>query len=92
MRIDAYNQIASVYGTSKKPAASKASKAQSADKIEISQFGRELQIAKQAVKAAPDIREDKVAEMKAKIESGSYNVSAEDFAAKLAEKYGTTIF
>ncbi|MDD6340036.1 MAG: flagellar biosynthesis anti-sigma factor FlgM [Butyrivibrio sp.] len=92
MRIDAYNQIASVYSTQRKSGTSKAASVQNSDKIEISSFGRELQIAKQAVKAAPDVREDKVAEMKAKIASGNYDVSAEDLAEKLAAKYGTTVF
>ena len=45
-----------------------------------------------AVADAPDVRADKVADIKAKIDSGSYEVSSEDFAAKLAEKYGTTLF
>lgn len=92
MRIDAYNQVTQVYQTSRKTSVGKAGSLGSTDKVEISQFGRDYQIAKQAVAAASDIREDKVAEVKSRIESGTYDVSAEDFAAKLAEKYGTTLF
>ncbi|MCM1307093.1 MAG: flagellar biosynthesis anti-sigma factor FlgM [Butyrivibrio sp.] len=92
MRIDAYNQVSRIYQTKNKPAVTKKGAAKGADKVEISQFGRDYQVAKQAVAAASDVREDKVADMKARIEAGTYDVSADDFAAKLAEKYGTTVF
>ena len=92
MRIDAYNQISQIYQTSKKTSVSKASRTHGSDKVEISQFGKDYNIAKQAVAQAPDIREDKVAEMKAEIAAGKYDVSADELAAKLAEKYNTTVF
>ena len=92
MRIDAYNQINQIYQASKPKTVSKTGSVYGTDKVEISQFGKDYQIAKQAVANASDVREDKVAEMKSKIASGSYDVSAEDFAAKLAEKYGTTVY
>ena len=67
MRIDAYNQIAQVYKTT---SAAKLQKTENArhgrDEVQISSFGRDYQIAKQAVTEAADIREDKVAELKAK--------------------------
>ena len=43
-----------------------------------------MQVAKDALAAAPDIREDKVAAIKAAYQSGQYNVSAEKFAEKVA--------
>lgn len=92
MRIDAYNQISQVYQANRKPTVSKAKSVYGSDKVEISQFGKDFQIAKQAVADAPDVRADKVAEVKAKLDAGTYNVSADDFAAKLAEKYGTSLF
>ena len=55
--------------------------------MQISQAGRDYQVAKQAVAESSDIREDKVAQLKAEIASGSYKVEAGDFAAKLIEKY-----
>ena len=57
------------------------------DKLSISRTGQDYQIAKQAVKDAPDIREDKVSDLKSRIESGSYEVSAKDFATHLMEQY-----
>lgn len=57
------------------------------DEVQISSFGRDYQIAKQAVAEASDIREDRVAELKASVNSGNYSVSVNDFAKKLLEKY-----
>ena len=89
MRIDAYNQIAQVYKTT---SAAKLQKTENArhgrDEVQISSFGRDYQIAKQAV---TDIREDKVAELKAKVNSGNYFVDTADFAKKLLEKYNTSL-
>lgn len=92
MRIDAYNQISQIYQTGNKSRVGKTNQVYGSDKVEISQFGKDYHIAKQAVADAPDIREDVVASVKARIEAGTYDVSADDLAAKLAEKYGTNIF
>lgn len=93
MRIDAYNQISQIYQTNSRQSVSKKGGAvYGSDRLEISQFGKDYQIAKQAVTDAPDIREDLVASVKARIEAGTYNVSADDLAARLSEKYGTNIF
>ncbi len=92
MRIDAFNQVTQVYQTTKKPNVSKAAGVYGSDKVEISSFGRDYQIAKQAVANASDIREDKVAEARVQIADGSImDVDVDDFAAALAEKYGTTL-
>lgn len=92
MRIDAYAQVNQIYSTAKKQTVSKSQPVYGSDKVEISQFGKDYQIAKQAVAAASDVRADKVADIKAKVNAGTYNVSNDDFAAKLAEKYGTSLF
>ena len=90
VRIDAYNQIAQLYGVNKTTAAQKNSKSASTrDEFTISSAGKDLQIAKTAVAQASDIREDKVALLKNKIDSGEYSVSPDDFAAKLLEKYNS---
>ena len=87
MRIDAYNTISQIYGANGKFKTSPVSKTSASDKVEISSFGKELQIAKQAVSNAPDVREDKVAELKNQIANGTYSVSPESFAEKLLAKY-----
>ena len=47
-----------------------------------------VQKAKQAVNNAPDIRENLTAPIKARVNNGTYDVSADDFASKLAAAYG----
>lgn len=83
MRIDAYSAISSVYNNKGQIRTSSVSKASKSDKLEISQFGKDFQIAKQAVATAPDVREDKIADIKAMMSAGTYNITAEMFADKL---------
>ena len=88
MRIEAYNQVAQLYKTNKQTSTRAAGSAgMGRDEVQISSFGRDYQIAKKAVAEASDIREDKVAEMKTKLESNNYQVDTGDFASKLLEKY-----
>ncbi|MBR4027865.1 MAG: flagellar biosynthesis anti-sigma factor FlgM [Lachnospiraceae bacterium] len=86
MGIDAYNQINKLYGTQTNIKTSRmqnSSVSMGKDQLSISQTGRDYQIAKNAVSEASDIREDKVAKLKAMVDSGSYSVKPEDFANKL---------
>lgn len=88
MRIEAYNQVAQMYKSGKPAKAQKSyGVAAGRDEVTISQTGYDYQIAKQAVAEASDIREDKVAGLKTKVESGNYKVDSGDFASKLLEKY-----
>jgi negative regulator of flagellin synthesis FlgM len=88
MRVEAINQIAQIYKTDKTTESNRVGVTEGGrDEVQISAFGRDYQLAKQAVAEAPDIREDRVAEISAKLNSGEYEVSNSDFAAKLLEKY-----
>ena len=87
MRIDAYNQISQIYGVNGKMKTSQASRVSKTDKVEISSFGRDLQIAKQAVANSPDVRTDKVEQLKSQIKNGTYNVDADSFAEMLLQKF-----
>ena len=91
MRIDAYNAISQVYQTNTKYNAKAASKAYASDKVEISSFGREFQIAKAAVSQAPDVREDKVEQIKEMLNAGTYKVSSMDFANKIVDGYSSEL-
>lgn len=92
MRIDAYNQIAQIYGVQKTVKTRKTQAVGGAsDQVSISQAGRDYQVAKNAVSEASDIREDKVAQLKSMVDSGTYQVSAGDFASKLLEKYNAIL-
>ena len=87
MRIEAYTQVQQLYNANKPAKVQGKTHASATDKIQISSFGKDIQTAKNAVAAAPDIREDRVAPLKNSIASGSYKVEPGDFAAKLMEKY-----
>ncbi|MCX7982218.1 MAG: flagellar biosynthesis anti-sigma factor FlgM [Syntrophales bacterium] len=54
------------------------------DKVSISIQSRDINIAREAIKELPEIREDRVAEVKKAVESGTYRVDAEKLAENLA--------
>lgn len=87
MRIDAYNQISQIYQTNNKYKTQKTTSVSARDKVEISSMGKAYQTAKSAVNEAADVREDKIADIKSRLDNGTYNVSAESFADKLLGKY-----
>ena len=88
MRIDAYNQVAQLYGVQSNYKTQKTSSVSAPkDQVSISQAGCDYQVAKSAVSQASDIREDKVSQLKEQIASNKYSVDAGDFASKLLEQY-----
>ena len=94
MRIDAYNQVNMVYAAAGSAQVKKSAKTSATeDKLEISQLGKDYQVAKAAVAQADDVREDRVeGEVRKQYESGKYSESANKLAAKLMEKYSTIAF
>ena len=92
MRVDAYNQVAQLYGVQSNYKTQKTSSVSAPkDQVSISQVGCDYQVAKSAVSQASDIREDKVAQLKSMIDSGNYSVEPGDFASKLLEKYNNSL-
>lgn len=90
MRIGSYNQIAQVYGNQsvkKSYNSSKINAASTVDQVSFSTTGKDMQVAKNALQAVPDVREDRVLALKQSIENGTYEVSAESFAEKLIAAY-----
>ncbi len=87
MRIEAYNQVTQIYSNSKAAKLKSTDNVKKRDEVQISRVGRDYQVAKQAVADAPDIREDRVIQVRGRIASGNYKVDNGDFAAKLLEKY-----
>ena len=90
MRIDAYAQVQQLYQTKKVQKAAPAQKGSFSDQLQISNMGKDLQVAKSAVAQAPDVRADVVASLKEQINNGTYQVSGESFAEKVLEKYYST--
>ncbi len=91
MRIDAYNKISQVYQTNVAKNTNKTVGSSASDQVEISRIGKDYQVAKKAVAVTPDVRMDKVNEIKARMESASYNISAEEIANKIVDGYFNTI-
>jgi len=88
MRIDAYSQVQQIYSSTKVNKTAATKKTENArDTVSLSSIGKDIQVAKQAVNAASDVREDVVATLKAAIKNGTYDVSGEAFADKLLAKY-----
>jgi negative regulator of flagellin synthesis FlgM len=87
MRIDAYNKISQVYQTNQVTKTTKAAATKSSDQLEISRTGKDYQVAKQAVANTPDMRTDKINDIKSRIASGNYNISVEEVAKKLVDSY-----
>ncbi|ADQ45908.1 Anti-sigma-28 factor FlgM family protein [Caldicellulosiruptor kronotskyensis 2002] len=88
MRIEDRIKIFQIYTqTAKVSRVEKKQEVASTDKIEISSEAREFQAVLNAIKQTPDVREDKVNEIKKKIDSGTYNVSGKDVVEKLIREY-----
>src|SRR6266567_1484353 len=56
-----------------------------ADSVTLSDGARSLAAARDAVKAAPDVRDDKVSEIKQQVTDGTYKVSAKVLARKMLD-------
>ena len=76
MRIEAYTQVQQLYNATKPAKLQGKAHVSATDRIQISSIGKDIQIAKNAVAAAPDIREDVVAPIRAAVTNGTYQVSA----------------
>lgn len=90
MRIGTYNMVNQIYGTKgskKSNATSGTNYASFKDEVSFSSMGKDMQVAKNALAGVSDVRESKISELKAKVQSGTYNVSPEAFADKLISAY-----
>ncbi|MDD6400005.1 MAG: flagellar biosynthesis anti-sigma factor FlgM [Lachnospiraceae bacterium] len=90
MRIGTYNMINQLYSntSSKKTAAANGTNyASFKDEVSFSSMGKDMQVAKNALKSVSDIREDLVSDIKSRIDNGTYDVSNDDFTTKLIEAF-----
>lgn len=93
MRIDAFNAVSQVYQANPTSKVRNAARAYSVnDKFEISDTAKTYQTAKAAVNSASDVREDKIADIKARIAAGTYNISADAVADKILNSVSTLTF
>lgn len=87
MRIEAYTQVQQLYNAKRVNKVEPKKNVSFSDKLQISGIGKDIQTAKAAVAASADIREEVTAPLKAQVQAGSYEVSAESFGEKLFKKY-----
>lgn len=57
-----------------------------ADSLELSNRAKEMQLAKEITLKSPDVRADKISELKKQIKEGKYQVSAADIADKMIDR------
>lgn len=62
------------------------------DAVSISEKGKDVSEMTRILKDMPDVRSEKVAELKARIASGNYNVSGRDIAEKVVNSALEDIF
>ena len=60
--------------------------------VNLSPALKETQLVKEIISSEPDIREDKVSELKQKIESGNYTIDNNAVADKLVDSFIDEIF
>lgn len=83
-KISSYGQTkASTDETKAKVPESQASQPKSGDRVDLSDRSREIARARELVEAAPAVRVDKVAAVKAQLNAGDYEVKAEKVAEKV---------
>ncbi len=87
MRIEAYSQVQQLYQAKKVNKTQQAGSVSRADQVQISSLGKDIQTAKAAVAASPDIREELTASIKTRVQNGTYQVDNASFAEKLLQKY-----
>jgi len=55
--------------------------------VNLSTASKEVQTAREIIASEPDVREDKVAELKKRMESGNYTVDNKAVAGKIVESF-----
>jgi negative regulator of flagellin synthesis FlgM len=82
---EAASQAIQQYNASKsvRPEARNSAAPPPGEKVELSSDVKDLQYIKKAVDELPDVREDKVLDLKKQIQEGTYNVNGEKIAQKM---------
>jgi negative regulator of flagellin synthesis FlgM len=56
------------------------------DKLELSPEAQEMNSVRQKIASLPDVRADRVNELKAQVQKGNYQVDSQDVAQKILER------
>lgn len=87
VREESVNQVQQAQQNNKQ--AEQPKKSGEADKLSISQTANSINEAAAAIKSADQFRADKVNEIKAQLDSGSYSPNSKDVAEKMISKIGS---
>ncbi len=80
--VQQYQKNDNYVANTEKPAAN-ATTTKTGEKVDLSTQAKDIQLAKNALSQLPDVREQKVQEIKSQVENGKYNVSGEKIAGKM---------
>lgn len=86
MMINNLHSISNLYSATQTRSTSRsnaASRTQNRDEFVISQTGQDFKTLLNKLKNTSDVREDRVSQLSAQIEAGTYHVSADDIAASI---------
>lgn len=61
------------------------------DKVDLSAEGKEIQALRQKIAQLPEVREEKVAQLRAALQAGTYKVSAREIAEKMVDRSLTDV-
>lgn len=87
MRIDAINRIYDSYKAQSTTASNKIDKTSSKDEVTLSSEAKDFTTITKLLSEVPDVRTDKVEEIKNRMNSGNYNVKAEEVAGKILSQF-----
>lgn len=68
------------------PAAEKSRSASTEDRVELSQSAKDLSMAQAALNEIPDIRTDRVSQVKQQLDSGTYEIRSDKTAGKMIKE------
>lgn len=83
MRIDATNRIYNSYNAQASAATRIVEKTTSKDEVALSGQAKDFAAVKKMLEGVPEVRAERVKEVKEKMDSDNYNVSAHDVARKI---------
>lgn len=83
MRITSVNSILGTYNKQKFNSGDVKKVEKSKDVVAISKTAKEYQVAQKALTKVSDVRQEKIDELKSRVESGTYNVNASEIADKI---------
>lgn len=83
MRIDVVNRVYNTYQAQAVAASNKIDKVGSKDEVEFSTEAKDFATIKNMLANSPEIRQDKVEEIKTRMDNGEYNVSSYEVASKI---------